>query len=947
MTKNSEVLFSMIFSAILAKFEDTIPTIEQLYEEAENIRQSCCSYCPVTDAEFEYVIKSLRESVLVTIGSPHTLKGIDATHQSWYLMTHNDGFFWNRYRKYLEKKETWNKDVVRRLHETTNGIMDDLGDPTDQTKTFTRRGLLLGDVQSGKTATYTAICNKAADSGYKVIIVLAGLLENLRFQTQERLDAEFAGRESKYTLDTKADIKIKNMSVGVGKIGPFNPEKRISCFTSVSTDFSKSVVMSNDLTLRNLKGTALFVVKKNKSVLNNLYKWLVENNAMDNGKIEMSLLLIDDEADNASVNTKNDEYNPTAINDAIRRILDSFTQSSYLGITATPFANIFIDPNTPDGMPDDLFPRHFLTVLPSPSTYIGAENIFGNGDDDDGHVRHDAKYSNSLIRLYSSEMDGYFKFKHKKTLADELYDLPGSLEEALAYFFLVTAVRDKRGDNNKHCSMMINVSRFTDVQNVLVEIIEKWVKDVRCDIEDYGRLSTDDALKIHNIQYLKAIWAKYNFESLAQCSWEVVLHEFLFDAVRRIEIRAVNQSTGSASLNYYAYKNTGFRVIAVGGNSLSRGLTLEGLCVSYFYRNTMMYDTLLQMGRWFGYRPNYEDLFKIWISEEAVDWYGYITDATIELKTELIRMEKQNQTPEEFGLKVRQDPNSLIVTARNKMRTGTIVSRPITVSGRLIETPRLKNRRESLENNERLCRKLIHELDGIEGVTRILNESPKAILWRHVPKNYIVDIVHNFDSHPWHLNFQPLALSEYIDRDEDGLLETWDIAVPFGSFEDMNNPYNLEGYSEKFTIKPEWHAIKEDSSMLRVSGTHVKVGAGTSTRIGLSESEITRIKQLIKLKNKGKKNDEEEEKITDSTYLKYGQKDDGSTRYPILMIHIVKTKAEEGGDPLIKCPEYIYALGLGFPHTGRMERTANYVVNLNELKNWVDIGDEDEEDDDT
>ena len=630
MTKNSEVLFSMMFSAITTKFEDTIPTIEQLNYEAENIRQSCASYCSVTDADFVSVIKSLRETILVTIGSSHTLRGFDTTHQSWYFITHNDGFYWKRYRTYLETNEKWNQDVIRQLHATTDSIMDDLGDPTDHHKIFKRRGLLLGDVQSGKTATYTVICNKAADCGYKVIIVLAGLLENLRFQTQERLDAEFAGRESKYTLDTKADDKIKNRSVGVGKIGPFDQEKRISCFTSVSTDFSKSVVMSNDLTLRNLKGTALFVVKKNKSILNNLHKWLIENNATDNGKIDLSLLLIDDEADNASVNTRNDEHNPTTINEAIRKILDSFTQSSYLGITATPFANIFIDPNTPDGMPDDLFPRHFLTVLPSPSTYIGADKIFGSGDDEDWHVRHNAKYGNSLIKIHNCEMEGYFKFKHKKTLADELHDLPASLEEALGYFLMATAVRDIRGDETKHCSMMVNVSRYTDVQNKLTEIIEKWVKNIRGDIEDYGNLKIDDAMKIHSIQYLKAIWDKYTFESLAKCSWEIILRDFLFNAIRRIEIRAVNQNTGAASLNYYAYKNIGFRVIAVGGNSLSRGLTLEGLCVSYFYRNTMMYDILLQMGRWFGYRPNYQDLFKIWMAEEAVDWYGYITDATNE-----------------------------------------------------------------------------------------------------------------------------------------------------------------------------------------------------------------------------------------------------------------------------------------------------------------------------
>ncbi len=934
MIRNAEILSGMIIGAINAKYEDTLPTLEQLSEEAEIIRSNCSNVYPITDTEFNILIKTLRETILVSIGNQHSLKGVDINHQSWYPMNKNDGFYWNRYRKYLESKKKWSTEVTRKLNATTNSIMDDLGDPTNPNIFFKRRGLLLGDVQSGKTATYTAICNKAADCGYRVIIVLAGLMENLRFQTQERLDAEFAGRESKYALDTKADQTIKNKSVGVGKIGPFDPEKRISCFTSVSTDFNKAVLKSNDLTLRNLKGTALFVVKKNKSILNNLHKWLVENNADEFNKIDLPLLLIDDEADNASVNTKSEESNPAAINIAIRNILNSFTRSSYLGITATPFANIFIDPQTPDGLPDDLFPEHFITVLPTPSHYIGADAIFGIGYEEDWHIRLNASYYNSIIEIKNNEMIHYFQFGHKKTLVDDLYDLPESLVEAILYFLLSTVVRDLRGDDCEHCSMLINVSRFTDVQNKIAELIEEWIKRIKSDVEDFAKLPTSKSLEIKNIQLLKAIWDKYNFEKIAEINWELLLNEFLFDSLKRVEVRAVNQSTGAASLNYYAYKNIGFRVIAVGGNSLSRGLTLEGLCVSYFYRNTMMYDALLQMGRWFGYRSGYDDLFKIWMAEDAVDWYGFITDATNELKAELMRMEKQHQTPEEFGLKVRQDPNSLIVTARNKMRTGTTVTRPITVSGRLLETPRLKNRLEVLDKNEEACKQFICLIDGIDGVEREINNSPRAILWRNISQKYIVDLVRSFDTHVWHLNFQSQALAEYIENNKD-ILEKWDVAVPFGS---VKEPYILRGKNDNIIIEPELHVIKEDTSMLRVSGTHVKVGAGTSTRIGLSFEEIERIKNDVAERNKGKE-DSDKEKISDRTYLI-------KERKPILMIHIIKTKPENDEHPLIKCPMFLFALGLGFPDLGKKEKTANYVVNINELKNWIDIDDEDDEDDD-
>lgn len=938
MTNNIEILSGMIVGVINAKYKDDIPTIEEFAAEAEQIRIANNSIFPISDDEFKGLLKSLREYIMVTIGSSHSLKGIDTNHQSWYPLHKNDGFYWNRYRKYLEMKKRWSPEVTKRLNDTTNSIMDDLGDPTNTRKMFSRRGLLLGDVQSGKTATYTAICNKAADAGYRVIIVLAGMLENLRFQTQERLDAEFAGRESRYALDTKADKKIKNRSVGVGKIGPFNVEKRISCFTSVSTDFSKRVLKSNDLTLKNLNGTALFVVKKNKSVLENLHQWLLENNADEKDKIDLPLLLIDDEADNASVNTNSEEKNPTAINNAIRSILDSFYQSSYIGITATPFANIFIDPETADGQPDDLFPRHFLTVLPTPSHYIGADAIFGTGYEENWHIRYNAPYSQAIIKIYNEEMESFFKFKHKKELAGELFSLPASLEEALGYFLLANAVRDMRGDDAEHRSMMVNVSRFTDVQNRVAELVEIWLKKVQSDVEDYAMLESEKALQIKSLQNLHAIWEKYHLSEKAECDWTTMQHEFLFEAINRIEVRAVNQKTGAASLNYYAYKNIGLRVIAVGGNSLSRGLTLEGLCVSYFYRNTMMYDTLLQMGRWFGYRPNYDDLVKIWMGEDAVEWYGFITDATNELKSELYKMERQHQTPEEFGLKVRQDPNSLIVTARNKMRTGTLVKRPITVSGRLIETPRLKNRADSLAANERACKKLIAELDGITGVTRGMNKNPEAFLWRKVPKKYIIELVKNFDTHPWHLNFQSIALSDYISENDN--LDEWDVAIPFGSVEEE---YTLSCYAnEMIKIKPQMRSIKEDANMLLVSGTHVKVGAGLSTRIGLDSDQIQGVRDGLKNRNAGIP-ESEQEKLTDRSFLIQG-------RAPILMIHILKTKAQNEENSLDKCPAFLFALGLGFPHTGEQERTANYMVNINELKNWVDIdyrnddGDEDDDD---
>ena len=916
MTQNMEIVFQQIRQIVETKYGSKLPTEDQIYAEADQLRAVFASIYPLSDDEYESIKKQLPEHIIHSIGYADTLRSRDSEHQvGWYLANENDGYFWNRFRTYLNKK--WSVPVVDRLHKTTDDIMDDLGDPKSEAP-FQRRGLLLGDVQSGKTATYTAICNKAADAGYRVIIVLAGMMENLRIQTQERLDAEFVGLDSKYTLDKKADSSMRNKPVGVGLVPPFNVDRRITRFTSVSTDFKASVIKSNGLNLQDLKGTALFVVKKNKSVLNNLYAWLTK----DEDVLNLPLLLIDDEADNASVNTSSEEHNPTAINAAINKILRAFKQATYLGITATPFANIFIDPDIDDdGAAKDLFPRHFLTLLPSPDNYIGADKIFGNGSEDDWDVRTSGQYESSLIPILNDEQAHFFYFKHKKDIADSLTDLPPSMMESIRYFVIATAISDIRYDTKEHRSMMINVSRFTAVQNATADLVEEYVHQLASDIENYHALPMEQALKIGNIARLFETWEKYGLENVAGKTWDNVFKNHLCKAVKRIEVRSVNQDNGAKSLDYYNYKNIGMRVIAVGGNSLSRGLTLEGLTVSYFYRNTMMYDTLLQMGRWFGYRSNYDDLFKIWIGEDAIGWYPYITDAFNELKGELRRMARQNLTPEEFGLKVRQDPGSLIVTARNKMRTGTIVTVPVTVSGRMIETPRLWRDPSIIVANNDLCTEMIDRINSISGVVRAYDEYVHAHIWKNVPKAEIVDLVSRYKSHPWNLNFQATALSEFIDS-EDGL-EYWDVAIPMGSVEEEKTMRLSDGTVLK--LHGEARKISKDSTvdkMLRVNERHVRVGAGGCTKIGLDQRDIEALRKAAG------------GKPTDKTYL---IKD----RRPIALLHMMFNT----NDDLQGYPKYIFAIGLGFPG-GKEEKKAQYIVNAVDLRNYVDVEDINDEDDD-
>lgn len=902
--RNALMLESMISVAINAKYPDVPPNEEEFMAEATDLRGRLG--LPVSDEEFEQIVKNLKAALLVAMDVGVSIVDPDSTHQSWLPARRSeiDFFYWNRYKKYLETVKGWNTRVTANLDTVSTEILDLLGDPKND-QTWKRKGLVIGDVQSGKTANFTAICNKAADTGYKVIIVLAGLTDSLRIQTQERLDKEFSGRLSKHLLNTTSNREIRNVFDGVGKI---DARKRIMAFTTGLIDFNATVLRSNDLTIKNLTEPALFVVKKNSRILSNLERWLRQNNEGQDGLIDMPLLLIDDEADNASVNTQRQDQEATAVNRAIRSILNRFTKASYLGITATPFANIFIDPEqTDEKVGDDLFPRDFIYLLSPPSSYIGADAIYSD----------DAPYRHVLEEIDAEQAEAFFPLKHKKDLVVD--ELPIDLCEALGYFVLINAIRDLRGDVTEHRSMLVNVSRFTDVQMRIKDTINEWLVQVRSDVSNYAGLDEEQALKISSLKFLREVWDKHELSARAKVPWIEIQQKYLNKAIGPVQVRAVNQKTGAASLDYYAHKE-GFRVIAVGGNSLSRGLTLEGLCVSYFYRNSRMYDTLLQMGRWFGYRPNFDDLFKIWMTREAIDWYEFINSAANELKDEVRVMNAQRRSPRDFGLKVRRHPDALTVTALNKMRTAATISVPVSVHGRLLETPRLKTKPEILAANEKAFKLFVAHMDSIG--TQI--PSPKGLLWSGIPKQLVVDLLNDFETHQWHLSFQGRALAAFIERASN--LDEWDVVVPQGR---SGKIVELEGAQRQIDVLAQTRTVDEVDGMIRINRSKVRVGAGGLTQAGLTKDEIEIAEKAFKKKGETKN-------PPDRIYLTKGRK-------PLLMLHVLSTQQE--GTPSNKIPEILYALGVGLPQTDDEEITADYAINLVEQRNWMDSPDDGDEED--
>lgn len=454
--------------------------------------------------------------------------------------------------------------------------------------------------------------------------------------------------------------------------------------------------------------------------------------------------------------------------------------------------------------------------------------------------------------------------------------------------------------------MLVNVSRFTDVQDRVAALLDHEVRDLHREIRNYSQLDPHEACRSEAILAIKTVWEREFAGS--EFSWEAV-QKALPKAALPIEVRSVNQRSGASSLDYSIYRENGLRVVAVGGNSLSRGLTLEGLSTSYFFRNSQMYDTLLQMGRWFGYRDGYADLCRIWLSEEAIHWYSHIAMATEELRSEIRRMQSFSLTPKDFGLKVRAHPDSLIVTARNKMRATQMIERIISVSGQGLETPRLHQGRDIIRANAHAAELLIADLQraGFEAV-----RSPAGNpMWMSVPKEIVSRFLRRFESHPLNLTFQRDDIASFLETTDEPKLGHWDVVLPNGG-EPEEEFAGIAYRPQKRKIE-----IRGDSKYILVSGAKARVGSRGIEKEGVPEELVKAKEEEYRIKGKS---------IPDWEYRKMRQR-------PLLLVHFVRPVENDrtydtGGLPLV-------AAGLSFPEfdDSTISRRVRYRVNLVEWRN--------------
>lgn len=710
-------------------------TREVIQATASKAAQAQKLFYPEAAVDVEQLAAELRHLFSVSAEAGTVLEDAE-DHIPWYPARRAEikWRFWNRYVTFLERDFGMPPAVVSNLDNLTSMIIERLEDPLRQGR-WDRRGMVVGSVQSGKTANYIGLICKAIDAGYKLIIVLAGIHSNLRSQTQLRIDEGVLG------FDTQKNRKLKedNRWIGVGKL----PGDRLVVHSLTSSadngDFNKTVADTIGVMLGG--DPIVLVVKKNSKLLGNLLKWVlhVHGQDEDGGKKrvikDIPLLLIDDEADNASINTKakpdSDDDTVTAINGCIRKMLDAFYKSAYVGYTATPFANIFINPEAESlSHGKDLFPKSFIINVKPPSNYVGPGRVFGLDGDTDAGI--DPSLGLPIVR----EIDDYaqaFPPKHKKDHVPQ--ELPETLKKAIRCFILVCAARLARGQRLQHNSMLVHVTRFVSVQDRVVELVRTELSGLKKRIE-FG----DGARRPTIVEELRELWESEFVPTThampddagPPITWSNVARE-LHSAASKIVVMPIN-GLAKEALDYREHEDTGLNVIAIGGDKLSRGLTLEGLSISYFLRTSRMYDTLMQMGRWFGYRSGYLDLCRLFTTRTLRTWYRHIALAETELRREFDYMVDAGLTPENYGLRVRTHPAGMIVTAVNKMSHGRTLE--LSWAGVLSQTTQFPKDADKIAANLQATEKLI---DGLGPPATGTGRGTR--LWRNVRAERIATYV--------------------------------------------------------------------------------------------------------------------------------------------------------------------------------------------------------------
>lgn len=826
--------------------------------------------------------------------------------------------FFDRYKQYLAN-DGFERPVIQNIENTCEQILARCANPKTAAPTEKKKGLAVGDVQSGKTANYLGLINMAYDYGYRIVILLAGTTNSLRNQTQKRTDKGVIGAISD-TIGNSIEF------IGVG----FNTSEHFAVpFTNQTNDFKKFMQKNLNVAIADLKKPVILVVKKIPSILESVAERL-QSELSEKGLDFKSILIIDDEADYASISTSKNPENPTKTNKFIRNILNKFPVASYVGYTATPFANIFIYPyDNPDYM--DLFPSDFIVQLRAPSTYFGGRVVFP-----------DSETPSKYVRMISENEVDFLPVVHDKYVPYPA--LAESLKEAIHIFIICNVIRTLRGDVNKHRSMMINITRYNDVQELIFERVTEYIKTLHDAIEQLSDLSTEEFCRnkycklIHDL-YTESDFFKDTREGTSEYSFEAVPWELiqkgLYSEIEKLFVVVINSRNGQMNkidplgkkkrFDYDDIKD-GARVIAIGGLVLSRGLTLEGLMTSYYSRNAGAYDTLLQMCRWFGYRPKYRDLCRIYLTQLSISQFDAVLTAVEDLKDQFKEMKLRDRKPMDFGLMVRECPDTLettlLVTSRNKMRGTTEFVRALNYSGVYADTSKMPKNSSVNNHNlaafDRFYQKVNfswHDKDGI--VANGSSGSHKYFMAQNVSQHLIAQLIKEIKVPIENKKFNTEGLAEYIEDSDKFPL--WDVVIAGGNVKTSDLFYAVRPVERSFNTKSE-------NDFIRIGGSNNRVLDPSLLNAGLWYKS--------------------EETLSAKEYLKM-------RKTPIFIVFPINLKTDDNDDKIKAKNELsgkvLITFAYAFPDT-ETKIMLNYranIIKMDHLSKEYELDDEDEGVDDT
>jgi hypothetical protein len=744
---------NLVIGLLQTKVAEGFPGYVLTLADIRGVLDDACAIPSLKAKVTPDMIESVEAELLAsftTDGGTFDILVDDTDHVAWLTAQRKGEVkwgYWNRYAEYMMSVERKPATVVKTVDDVTERILGRIEDPI-RAGTWSVRGLVVGSVQSGKTANYIGLINKAIDSGYKLIVVMAGVHEALRRQTQIRVDETVTGFD---TRSGPGKPQVATFGVGIGS----TLDRKVNILTSASHDFNRK--RAEALGVQVGGDPVILVVKKNKRIMENLQNWILEvGGKLKPGQPEggerwipgCPALIIDDEADNASINTSKEGR--SSINKAMVGLLTSLEKAAYVGYTATPYANLFADINDEE----NIYPRNFIVNIKPPGNYLGVERIFGI--DADGDAGIEAKEPLPIVE----EIDTYADFippKHRMDFVPKA--LPPCLIKAVKVFVLGTAAKNFRLSKGvrlqKHSSMLVHVSHYKAVIDKFADLVRALKDQLRDDASVGDESVIDEFEKLWDSEFGET-FPDFDVEDQGMPVTWADIRPLIKPTLDSVQVRAIHGES-QVTLDYDVCKD-GLIVIAVGGNKLSRGLTLESLIVSYYLRTSKLYDTLMQMGRWFGYRDGYVDLCRVYTTRQLINWYSHIALADHELRLEFDRLCESGRKPSEYGLKVRAHPDGMKITAMSRMRFATMCD--ITYAGKLVQTTVLTTKKTEVVENMDATRSFFASL----GAGRTHTNYPNYTYYPSVSSKSVCDYISKMHIPPGANRFVKQLIVPFIEK---------------------------------------------------------------------------------------------------------------------------------------------------------------------------------------